>query len=135
MGFQSPPNAYVIISGASAARLRWLITNLRSQLINLRSQLTNLQSVTKMAGRFVFVCSIVMTLPSSYYTLPNYLPTLSHGNQERNSLMEEYFHLGFNYSEMLSFLLLYHGVRLSLRQLERILRSRGLRSKKDSLWN
>ena len=31
---------------------------------------------------------------------------------------------------MLSFLLLYHGVRLSLRQLERILRSRGLRRRK-----
>ena len=59
--------------------LRSQLTNLRSQLINLRSQinnwlsqLTNLQSfkVTKMAGRFVFVCFIVMTLPSSYYTLP-----------------------------------------------------------------
>ena len=119
--------------------LRSQLTNLRSQLINLRSQLnnwrsqlTNLQSfkVTKMAGRFVFVCFIVLTLPSSYYTLPNYLPTLRHGNQERNSLIEEYFHLGFNYSEMLSFLLLYHGVRLSLRQLERILRSRGLRRRK-----
>ena len=119
--------------------LRSQLTNLRSQLINLRSQLnnwrsqlTNLQSfkVTKMAGRFVFVCFIVMTLPSSYYTLPNYLPTLRHGNQERNSLIEEYFHLGFNYSEMLSFLLLYHGVRLSLRQLKRILRSRGLRRRK-----
>ena len=31
---------------------------------------------------------------------------------------------------MLSFLLLYHGVRLSLRQLERILRSLGLRRRK-----
>ena len=61
--------------------LRSQLTNLRSQLINLRSQLnnwrsqlTNLQSfkVTKMAGRFaVFVCFIVMTLPSSYYTLSN----------------------------------------------------------------
>ena len=120
--------------------LRSQLTNLRSQLINLRSQLnnwqsqlTNLQSfkVTKMAGRLVCrVCFIVMTLPSSYYTLPNYLPTLRHGNQERNSLIEEYFRLGFNYSEMLSFLLLYHGVRLSLRQLERILRSRGLRRRK-----
>ena len=64
--------------------------------------------------------------------LPDYLPTVRNinGNHERNYLIEQYFHLGLNYSEIISFLLLRHGVRLSLHQLKRILRSRGLRRRK-----
>ena len=44
-------------------------------------------------------------------------------------MIEDYFRLGFNYSEVLSFLLAYHGIRLTLRHLKRILRNRGLRWK------
>ncbi|CAH3030587.1 unnamed protein product, partial [Porites evermanni] len=64
--------------------------------------------------------------------LPDYLPTVSNinGNYERNYLIEQYFHLDLNYSEIISFLPLRHGVCLSLRQLKRILRSRGLRRRK-----
>ena len=50
--------------------------------------------------------------------------------QDRNYLIKEYFRLGFNYTKILSFLALYHGVRLSLRHLKRILVSQGLRRKK-----
>ena len=69
---------------------------------------------------------------SDGWTLPDYLPTVRNinGNHEQNYLIEEYFHLGLNYSEIMSFLLLRHDVRLSLRQLKRILKSRGLRQRK-----
>ena len=42
-------------------------------------------------------------------------------------MIEDYFGLGFSYSEVLSFLQVYHGIRLSLRNLKRILKKRGLR--------
>lgn len=57
--------------------------------------------------------------------IPEYLPV----NQavERNEVIENYFTLGFSASEILSFLVDVHGIHLSLRQLRRILRSRGCR--------
>ena len=57
--------------------------------------------------------------------IPEYLPV----NQavERNEVIENYFTLGFSASEILSFLVNVHGIHLSLRQLRRILRSRGCR--------
>ena len=42
-------------------------------------------------------------------------------------MIEDYFGLGFSYSEVLSFLQVYHDIRLSLRHLKRILKKRGLR--------
>ena len=59
--------------------------------------------------------------------LPNYIPNLRRGNRDRDALIEDYFGLGFSYSEVLSFLQVYHGIRLSLRHLKRILKKRGLR--------
>lgn len=46
---------------------------------------------------------------------------------ERCELIEDYFHLGLHYCEILEFLAKYHNIFLSLRQLHRILRSRGLK--------
>ena len=74
----------------------------------------------------LFVCLTI----SQKYVLPDYLLSMRNGNQDRNYLIKEYFRLGFNHTEILSFLALYHGVRLSLRRLERILVSQGLRRKK-----
>ena len=56
--------------------------------------------------------------------LPPHVNTLTH--LDRNSLIEHYFHLGFDYSEILGFLLLCHGIQISLRQLKRILSAKGL---------
>ena len=58
--------------------------------------------------------------------LPNYIPNLRRGNGDRDALIEDYFGLGFSYSEVLSFLQVYHDIRLSLRDLKRILKKRGL---------
>ena len=84
---------------------------------------------TKMVGERFFLTTFFVLLKVSYgWTLPDYLPTVRNinGNNERNYLIEQYFHHGLSYSEIMSFLVLSHGVRLSLRQLKRILRSRGL---------
>lgn len=58
--------------------------------------------------------------------LPPYLPILQQGNAERGDIIECYYHLGMNYEEILMFIGLTHGIYLSIRQLKRILRSRGL---------
>lgn len=59
--------------------------------------------------------------------LPNYIPNLRRRKEDRDALIEDYFGLGFSYSELLSFLLVYHGIRLRLRHLKRILKKHGLR--------
>ena len=48
---------------------------------------------------------------------------------DRDTLIERYFWMGISYFEILCFLLVYHGIRLSMRQLKRILRSRSLARK------
>lgn len=82
-----------------------------------------------MAG-VVFKASFDSLTISQSYTLPKYLPSMRNGNQDRNYLIKEYFRLGFNYTEILFFLALYHGVHLSLRHLKKILVSQGLCRKK-----
>ena len=58
--------------------------------------------------------------------LPSYIPALGVAHRGRDSLVEQYFDLGLNYIEIISFLLLTHGISISLRQLKRILRRKGL---------
>ena len=55
----------------------------------------------------------------------------SEANDDRNTLIEKYFKLGYQYSEILAFLSALHGIQLSLRQLKRILRTKRLRRRKD----
>ena len=64
-----------------------------------------------------FQKSLIVELPSHVSTS---------GRLDRNSLVVRYFHLGFDYGEILGFPLLCHGVQISLRQLKRILRLNGL---------
>ena len=75
-------------------------------------------------GRFFLTTLFVLLKGADGWALPDYLPTVRNidGNHERNDLIERYFRLGFNYPNIMAFLLLCHGVRLSLRQLKRILR-------------
>ena len=58
--------------------------------------------------------------PSSY--IPSELI-----NQDRDEIIRQYFNLGFSYNEILTFLLIYHGICIGMRQLHRILRAMGLR--------
>ena len=52
-------------------------------------------------------------------------------SHDRDSLIEQYFALGFNYMEILSFLLLTHGISISLSQLKRVLRKKKLTRRRD----
>ena len=62
--------------------------------------------------------------------LERYLPVLEQqGYTDRDQLIERYFSLGFTQCEICSFLVLAHGIRISVRQLKRILQRRGLRRK------
>ena len=62
--------------------------------------------------------------------MPSYLPVTS-TKSDRSCLIERNFNLGLNSSEILSFLLLVHGVRLSIRQIKRVLFSMGLCRRKN----
>ena len=57
--------------------------------------------------------------------LGNYLPVYQE-NAERDVFIERYFHLGLKYKEIILFLISVHGVEISIRQLKRILKQRGL---------
>ena len=78
---------------------------------------------TKIVGNHVcfFLTTFFSLLKvSDSWALPDYLPTVRniYGNHERIYLIEQYFRLGLDYPEITSFLLLCHGVRLSIRQLK-----------------
>lgn len=76
-----------------------------------------------------FVLSLVL-FSSSFgavnAVLLSYIPALGVAYYGRDSLVQQYFDLGLNYVEIISFLLLTHGLSLSVRQLKRILRRKGL---------
>ena len=70
--------------------------------------------------------SLLLALVTNVYPpLPEYIPALGE-NFSHDDLIAMYFNLGLNYSEIVSFLLLCHGITICLRQLKRILGSRGL---------
>ena len=47
-------------------------------------------------------------------------------NFSREQIITHYFHSGLSYTEIISFLFVYHGIQTTLRQLNRILRKLGL---------
>ena len=50
---------------------------------------------------------------------------------QRNDIINHYFSLDLAYSQILDFLLCFHRIEISLRQLKRVHRRRGLRRGKD----
>ena len=63
--------------------------------------------------------------------LPPYLPNVINGNFERSGLIKRYCELGFNYKEVLLFLLMHHGILLSLRHLKRLIKNLGIKRRHD----
>ncbi|CAB3999989.1 Hypothetical predicted protein [Paramuricea clavata] len=49
---------------------------------------------------------------------------------DRDSIIENYFNAGNKYCEILAFLIAYHGINISLRQLKRNLNTKGIRRRK-----
>ena len=76
--------------------------------------------------RFITVLLVTGNVLQCVAVLTPYLPILQKGNAERGDIIETYFHLGMNYKEILLLIRLRHGFYLSMRQLKRILKSRGL---------
>ena len=70
---------------------------------------------------YYYECVIVS---GSFTFIPAYLTT-------RQDITESYFHLGMHYKEILLLIDLTHGFYFSMRQLKRILKSRGLGRRKN----
>lgn len=85
----------------------------------------------KMAYTCVKLLGALSILTSEVHCV--YPPFLSQSGtiMDRDSLIERYFSMGINYMEILAFLVMYHGICLSMRQLKRILRERGLSRRKQ----
>ena len=64
--------------------------------------------------------------------LPPYLPNAMNGNLGRSNLIKRYCELGLNYKEVLLFLLMHHGIRLSLRQSKRLVKNIGIKRWRDA---
>ena len=62
--------------------------------------------------------------------LDSYLALEGNVANDRDSIIENYFNAGYKYCEILAYLILYHGINISLRQLKRILNTKGLRRRK-----
>ena len=76
----------------------------------------------------VFVIALAISLQMwtcESVRLLNYIPTLQVHPGGRNDLVESYFRLGLDYTEILLYLILFNGITLSLRQLQRVLKARG----------
>ena len=76
-----------------------------------------------MARAFAVLLILIFLLKASTCDgvgLANYIPTLQEYPARRDDLIESYFHLVLEYTEILLFLVFRHGINLSLRQLKRI---------------
>ena len=70
----------------------------------------------------VLVVTILLTLKlriGEGVWVPNFIPTSQVNPGGRNDIVESYFRLGFDYTEIMSYLVLFHGISLSLRQLKK----------------
>lgn len=64
---------------------------------------------------------------TSRAVVPDYLPAISGNTLSRDEVLKTYFNLGFKAQEIVLFLVGAHGIRISLRQLKRILKRLGCR--------
>ena len=82
---------------------------------------------------------IVIDFHSSMAVLRQYTPAIINADGlTRDEIIKEYFNLGMNYVEILSFLVNVHGIHIGLRQIKRILKKlgcsrRGVRSNFDDI--
>ena len=106
----------------------------RSPLSNRSFMWFNMADVSNKRFGLCFLAFFVDSLSICVAVMPAYTPALQNGNIERTDLIERYFYLGLGYNEILLFLGLLHGCFLSIRQLKRLLKQRGLgRRKKRSI--
>ena len=80
----------------------------------------------KIASAFAVPLILTFVSTCDSVRIANYIPTLQEYPAGRDDLIESYFHLGLEYTEILLFLVFSYGIDLSLRQLKRILRAKRL---------
>ena len=86
------------------------------------AQMASLPTTFIIAGN----CFLLLHPSSCQGVLPDYFPSALESPDNRDDLIATYFGLGIAYTEILSFLARFHGVCIGLRQLKRVLRSKGL---------
>jgi hypothetical protein len=67
----------------------------------------------------------------SYSSYAKLCPAIQADGLSRDEMIEKYFYLGLSNAEILGFIVNFHGIRLSLRQLKRILRRRKCKRRND----
>jgi len=88
-----------------------------------------------MASAFAVLPILTFVLKVSTYDgvrLANYIPTLQGYLAGRDDLIESYFHLGLEHTEISLFLVFSHGINLSLKQLKRILKAIALTQRRNA---
>ena len=108
--------------------LLWISQTLRIDIV-LKTKYFSLLWDAKMASAFAVLLILTFALKTSTCVgvwLANYIPTLEEYTAGRDDLIESYYHRGLEYTEILLFLVFSHGISLSLRQLKRILKAKGL---------
>ena len=105
----------------------WLLIKLK--LVHVVETARAERNITIMMIFFIFRVIFIRS-SSVEAVMPEYLPV--NRAVSRDDAIENYFSLGFTGSEILSFLLNVHGIRLSLRQLRRILKNRGCTRREQS---
>ena len=79
---------------------------------------------------FVYIVFFAL-ICSATAVMPNYSPAIQADRLSRDEIIEEYFPLGLSNAEILGFIVNFHGICLSLRQLKRILRRRKCKRRND----
>lgn len=74
---------------------------------------------------FIIVLLLALKWSCTSAVLPNYSPAVRDDVQTRDEIIRDYFDLGLTAPEIALFLACMHGIRISLRQLKRILRRLG----------
>ena len=108
--------------------LLWISQTLRIDIV-LKTKYFSLLWDAKMASAFAVLLILTFALKTSTCAgvwLANYIPTLQEYTAGRDDLIKSYYHRGLEYTEILLFLVFSHGISLSLRQLKRILKAKGL---------
>lgn len=94
-------------------------------------RMQTLSKVNKMAATIkVDLSRFILWLSSGVGIMPSNLSVTS-TNSDSNFLIERHLKIGLDFSEILCFLLFVHGIRLSIRQLKRVLFSVGLGRRKN----
>ena len=80
--------------------------------------------------KFFAVFTFILVCSTSLAVLPSYSLALRNNAVMRNEIIKNYFNLGPTAPEIELFLVNVHGIRISFRQLKRILRQLGCRRRR-----